>query len=72
MKNLQMNTLPIGKFVRFFELAAGSGCGHFLFKIKSYIAQLFFDIANDFTLGYKDTKFISWDIRGRVGLKCYR
>jgi len=42
--------LTIGKLIRLLKGGRGSGSGHFLFKVKSNIAKLLLDVADNFTL----------------------
>jgi hypothetical protein len=43
--------LAVGKFVRLLEGAGGGGGRHFLLKVQGNVAQLFLDVAHDFSLG---------------------
>merc|ERR1719189_733533 len=42
--------LSIGQFVGFFQGGGGSSSCHFLFEVKSNIAELFLDVTDNFTL----------------------
>merc|ERR1711983_150638 len=42
--------LSIGQFVGFLQGGGGSGGCHFLFEVKSNIAELFLDVTDNFTL----------------------
>merc|ERR1711944_344080 len=44
------DNLSIGQFVGFFQGGGGSSGCHFLFEVKSNIAELFLDVTDNFTL----------------------
>ena len=48
--------LTVGKLVGFLERSGGSSSSHFLFKVESDIAEFFFDVPDDFTLGSGDER----------------
>merc|ERR1712119_99725 len=43
--------LAVRKFIRLLEGGGGSSSGHFLFKVKSNIAELLLDVTDNLTLG---------------------
>merc|ERR1719410_1560540 len=45
------DNLTVRKFIRFLQGGAAGSCGHFLFKVKSNIAQLLLDISDNLSLG---------------------
>ena len=45
------DNLSVGKFVALLQAGAGSGGAHFLLEVESNIAELFFDVPHDLTLG---------------------
>merc|ERR1712236_154722 len=43
------DNLAVGKFIGLLKGGGGSGSGHFLFKVKSNIAELLLDVTDNFT-----------------------
>ena len=43
--------MTVGEFVGLLERGGGSSGGHFLLEVKSDVAELLLDVADDFTLG---------------------
>ena len=43
--------LPVGQLVALLKGGGGRGCGHLIFKVQSYIAQLLLDVPDNLTLG---------------------
>jgi len=43
--------LTVGKFVALLKGAAGGGGSHLLLEVEGNVAQLLFDVTNDFALG---------------------
>ena len=52
------NDLSIRQFVRFLKGRGGSSGGHLLFEVQGNIAELFFDITDNFPLSCKGGNFL--------------
>ena len=48
--------LTVGKLIGFLERSGRSGGGHFLFKVKSDVAEFLFDVPDDFTFSSGDKR----------------
>merc|ERR1739846_58881 len=63
------DNLSVGKFIGLLKGGGGSGSGHFLFKVKSNIAELLLDVTDNLTLssGGKGVATLSEDLHQVVG-----
>merc|ERR1719228_2655801 len=63
------DNLAVGKFIGLLKGGRGSGSGHFLFKVKSNIAELLLDVTDNLTLssGGKGVATLSEDLHQVVG-----
>merc|ERR1719154_858969 len=61
--------LSVGKLIRLLKGGGGSSSGHFLFKVKSNIAELLLDVTDNFTLssGGERVATLSEDLHQVVG-----